>query len=151
MPKCIMVINDTEEILELFRQILHEEAGHDVILCSFEPQMLEHIKAEMPDLVISDHVFGEAKIGWQFVQKMKMDRDTANIPIIICSGAVRELKEIEGYRVSKNIGVLYKPLDRDELLNLVDKKLSEQNQSRGPTADTAREVHGVADGAGKKG
>jgi len=145
-----MVINDTEEILELFRQILHEEAGYDVILSSFEPQMLEHIKAENPDLVISDHVFGEEKVGWQFVQKMKMDRETANVPIIICSGAVKELKEMEGYLVSKNIGILYKPFDIDELLNLVDKKLSEQNQERGPTANTKREVHSVPDHKGRK-
>src|SRR3954451_11409544 len=123
-----MVINDTEEILELFRQILHEEAGYDVILSSFEPQMLEHIKAENPDLVISDHVFGEEKIGWQFIQKLKMARETANVPVIVCSAAVRELKEMEGYLISKGIGVLYKPFDIDELLALVEKQLSSSEE-----------------------
>src|SRR5437867_7120981 len=104
-----MVINDTQEILELFHEILHEEAGYEVTLSSFEPQMLEHVKEAKPDLIISDHVFGEEKIGWQFIQRLKMDRDTANIPVIVCSGAIKELKDIEGFLTQKGIGVLYKP------------------------------------------
>jgi len=135
MPKHIMVINDTQEILELFREILHTEAGHDVSLFSFEPQMLEHVKQVNPDLIISDHVFGEEKIGWQFIQRLKMDRDTAAIPVIVCSGAIKELKEIEGYLMQKNIGVLYKPFDIEELLNLVDLKLRED-----PAREAEREI-----------
>ena len=136
MPKRIMVINDTEEILELFRQILHEEAGYDVTLCSFEPQMLVHVNGTKPDLIISDHVFGEEKIGFQFVQKLKMNRETADIPVIICSGAIKELKEIEGYLTMKNIGVLYKPFDIDELLALVEKKLAESDDQKSPAGET---------------
>src|SRR5438874_418369 len=101
--KVIMIINDTEEILELFRQILGEEGGYDVVLSSFEPQMLEHVKAANPDLIISDHVFGEEKVGWQFIQRLKMDRATADIPVIVCSGAIRELREMEGYLTQKGI------------------------------------------------
>src|SRR5207237_4048969 len=106
-------------------QILHEEAGYDVTLTSFEPQIMTHIKEIMPDLVISDHVFGEEKVGWQFIQKLKMDRETAHIAVIICSGAVNEFGDMEGYLTMNNIGVLYKPFDIDELLNLVEKKLGE--------------------------
>jgi hypothetical protein len=43
----------------------------------------------------------------------------------VCSGAIKELKEIEGYLAQKNVGVLYKPFDIDELLRLVDTKLNE--------------------------
>src|SRR5881398_2452533 len=122
VPKKIMVVNDTQEILELFRQILEEEAGYDVVLCSFEPHMLENVKDIKPDLIISDHVFGEEKVGWQFIQRLKMERETENIPVIVCSGAIKELREMEGYLTQKGIGVLYKPFDIDELLSLVEKK-----------------------------
>ena len=121
--KRILVINDTQEILELFKLILEEEAGHEVILDSYRPQMLEIIKECNPDLIISDHVFGEEKIGWQLIQRLKMDRQTATIPMIVCSGAVHELKEMEGHLMAKGIGVLYKPFDVDELLDLVESKL----------------------------
>jgi CheY-like chemotaxis protein len=124
LPKHILVVNDTQEILELFRAILEEEAGYKVTLSSIQPRMLDVVKEIKPDLIISDHVFGEEKMGWQFIQRLKMDRETANIPLIVCSGAVKELKEMEGYLMSKGIGVLYKPFDVDELIALVANKLS---------------------------
>ncbi|MDQ6693785.1 MAG: response regulator [Chloroflexota bacterium] len=124
MTKHILVVNDTQEILELFRQILEEDGPYKVTLSSYRPQILDQVKELMPDLIISDHVFGEDKIGWQFIQRLKMDRVTATIPIIVCSGAVKELREMEGYLMSKSIGILLKPFDIDELLALVEKQLS---------------------------
>ena len=121
----IIVINDTQEILELFRAILEEEMGHEVILDSYKPHMLDIIRELAPDLIISDHVFGEEKIGFQLLQRLKMDRATARIPTIICSAAVKDLKEIEGYLMSKNVGVLYKPFEVDDLISLVNRKLAE--------------------------
>jgi|SRR5687768_14361243 len=123
MTKRILVVNDTQEILELFYEILHVEGGFDVELCSIAPNIIDTVREVKPDLIISDHVFGEEKVGWQFIQRLKMNRETANLPIIVCSGAIKELKEMEGYLVSKNIGVLYKPFDIDDLLNLVQQKL----------------------------
>lgn len=121
----ILVINDTQEILELFRAILSEEMGHEVVLDSYKPHMVEIIKEISPDLIISDHVFGEEKIGWQLLQRLKMDRATANIPAIICSAAIKDLKEMEGFLMAKNVGVLYKPFDVDDLISLVNLKLAE--------------------------
>ena len=127
-PKHILVVNDTQEILELFRAILEEEGGYMVTLTSIKPQMLDMVKEINPDLIISDHVFGDEKVGWQFIQRLKMDRETANIPLIVCSGAIKELREMEGYLTSKDIGVLYKPFDVDELLLLVSTKLKLQDK-----------------------
>jgi CheY-like chemotaxis protein len=121
----IIVINDTQEILELFRAILEEEMGHEVTLDSYKPHMVEVIKEANPDLIISDHVFGEEKIGFQLLQRLKMDRDTAQIPVIICSAAVKDLKEMEGFLTAKGVGVLYKPFEVDELIRLVNIKLEE--------------------------
>ncbi|HYP41264.1 MAG TPA: response regulator [Chloroflexia bacterium] len=123
MPKRIMVVNDTQEILELFEQILRGEGGYEVDLCSYSPEMLEHVKEYNPDLIISDHVFGEEKLGWQFVQRLHMDRETSQIPVIVCTGAVKEVREMEGYLTQKGVGLLFKPFDVDELLSLVASKL----------------------------
>ena len=123
--KHVLVINDTQEILELFSVILHEEMGLEVTLDSYRPRILEDIKEIKPDLIISDHVFGEEKIGWQLLQSLKMDRATADIPLIICSAAIKDLKEIEGHLTARDVGVLYKPFDVDELINLVNKKLQD--------------------------
>ena len=124
-PTHILVINDTQEILELFSVILHDELGFEVTLDSYRPHILDDIKELKPDLIISDHVFGEEKIGWQLLQSLKMDRATASIPLIICSAAIKDLKEIEGHLAARDVGVLYKPFDVDELISLVNKKLQE--------------------------
>jgi CheY-like chemotaxis protein len=137
-PKRIIVINDTQEILELFYQILHEEEGYDVTLCSFQPQMIDKIREAKPDLIVTDFVFGEEKIGWQFIQRLKMDRETATIPVVICSGAIKELKEIEGYLASKNIGVVYKPFDIDDLLVEVARKIEPSPVLEGDKSRSAR-------------
>jgi len=128
-PKHILVVNDTQEILELFRAILEEEGGYKVTLTSIKPQILDMVKEIKPYLIISDHVFGDEKVGWQFIQRLKMDRETANVPLIVCSGAIKELREMEGYLTSKDIGVLYKPFDVDELLLLVASKLELQDKN----------------------
>jgi CheY-like chemotaxis protein len=123
--KHILVINDTQEILELFSVILHDEMGFEVTMDSYRPRILEDIKEIKPDLIISDHVFGEEKIGWQLLQSLKMDRATAGIPLIICSAAIKDLKEIEGHLTARDVGVLYKPFDVEELISLVNKKLQD--------------------------
>jgi CheY-like chemotaxis protein len=125
MSKRILVINDTQEILELFSAILHEEMGFEVILDSYKPHMLDVIKGIEPDLIISDHVFGEEKIAWQLLQRLKMDRDTAHIPVIICSAAIKDLKEIEGHLTARDVGVLYKPFEVEELIELVNLKMKQ--------------------------
>ena len=125
MSKHILVINDTQEILELFAQILESEGGYSVTLSTYKPQMVDYIKEVQPDLIISDHMFGEEKFGWQLIQRLKMDRETAGIPIVVCSGAIRELRELEGHLISKKVSVLYKPFDVDELLMVVKLKLEE--------------------------
>ncbi len=75
----------------------------------------------MPDLVIVDQLFGEEKWGWQLIQKMRMNRDTAHIPIVVCSSALKALKELEGHLKQKKIDIVIKPFDIDELLAAVEK------------------------------
>ncbi len=68
-----MVVNDTDEILELFEQILTEE-GYEVKLFSYKLKDLNSVKELKPDLLIVDQMFGNESPGWQLVQKMKMDK-----------------------------------------------------------------------------
>jgi DNA-binding response OmpR family regulator len=116
MPARILVINDTQEILELFRTLLEDEEGYDVILSGFPIQQINEIEQIKPDLIILDLVFGDEKTGIQMVQMLKMKRSTATIPVLICTAALDTLREQEGYLVSQGIHVVYKPFDIDHLL-----------------------------------
>jgi len=118
----ILVINDTHEILELFRAIL-EEAGYRVTLVASAVEEMHRITTLQPDLVILDLVFGREFLGWQTLQKMKMTRETATIPVIVCTADLRQAQELQGYLTEKKVGLLLKPFDIDELLLMVQRQL----------------------------
>ncbi len=119
----ILVVNDAQEILDLFCIIL-EEAGYRVTAIGFAIEDLRRITEVAPDLVILDLVFDREYVGWQTLQKMKMTRETAVIPVIVCTAEVRKAQEIQGYLAEKRVGLLLKPFNIDELLAMVDRQLN---------------------------
>jgi CheY-like chemotaxis protein len=129
--KRIVVINDTKEILELFRDVLEGEMGHEVILMSFAPDELTRIVEAEPDLLVIDFVIGDREMeGWQLLQKMRMHRDTANIPIVACTAAVRQVRESEAYLLEQGIEVVLKPFTIDQLEGAVERALLLGTQDR---------------------
>ncbi len=125
MAARIMVINDTQEILELFRLILEPE-GYEVALYSYAIRDMADVERVKPDLIIVDFFFSVERQGWQMVQKLKMNRPTASIPIIICTAAEQSVRDIEGYLQVKNIALVPKPFDIDDLLLAVKQALNPQ-------------------------
>lgn len=119
----ILVVNDTQEILELFEEILGPE-GYEVIPYSFAITDMPEIERIKPDLIILDLIFGSEKSGWQMLQKLKMVPSTANIPVIVCTAATREVREIEGYLQAKGVGLIPKPFNLDELLTEIKRRLT---------------------------
>ena len=126
MGQKILVVNDTQEILQIFEDILTPE-GYDVVLYSYAIQEMDEVVRIMPDLVILDLVFGQEKSGWQMLQEMKMTRATATIPVIVCTAATREVREIEGYLQAKGVTVVPKPFDIDDLLVAVKRAFETHN------------------------
>lgn len=120
--KHILVINDTQEILDLFRMILEDE-GYHVTALGFAVEDLRKIIDIAPDLVVLDLVFDREYVGWQTLQKMKMHRDTEKIPVLICTAEIRKAQEIQGYLAEKGVGLLLKPFDIDELIAQVTRLL----------------------------
>src|SRR5947209_1489676 len=129
MSKLIVVFNDTEEILQLFEQILTEE-GYEVSLHSYDSFDVQEVRRLKPYLVISDHppVDTKEKRGWQLVQAMRMSRDTADIPVIICTTDVKKAEESEGHLAAKGMLILAKPFDIDELIRAVENLIGKADE-----------------------
>ncbi|MDQ6832998.1 MAG: response regulator [Chloroflexota bacterium] len=130
--KHILVVNDTQEILDLFRMILEDE-GYRVTVFGFAVEDLRKIIDAAPDLVILDLVYDREYVGWQTLQKMKMHRDTEKIPVLVCTAEIRKAQEIQGYLTEKGVGLLLKPFDIDQLIVQVTRLLSPDT---GPTQTT---------------
>ncbi len=130
MSSRIMVINDTQEILELFEDLLTDE-GYEVIVYSFGIQDMEEVVRAAPDLIILDLLMGGEQVGWQMLQKLKMRRSTANIPVVVCTAAIQQVREMEGFLHSKNVGLVLKPFEIDELLRVVHQTLEAYGRTSG--------------------
>jgi CheY-like chemotaxis protein len=119
----VLVVNDTQEILELFEAIL-DGIGLETILMSYAPRELDRIRQIAPDLIILDFLMGDRELlGWQLLQKLKMDRRTDSIPILVCTGAVRAAHEQQGYLTEQGVTVVLKPFNVDQLEEAVQAAL----------------------------
>jgi CheY-like chemotaxis protein len=121
--KHILVVNDDPAILTLFQDLLGEE-GYKVTLDKFARQtgeLLETIRSVRPDLVILDFIIGGEASGWQLLQAAKMDRETRDVAVIVCTGAVRQVTELSEHLDAMNVHVVIKPFDIDHLLEIIAK------------------------------
>ena len=119
----IMVINDTPHLLELFGELLGD-AGYRVTLDRFTveaDELLAQVQAHQPDLIILDYVIGAEVLGWQFLQMLKMTRETREIPVIVCTAAVQVVNELQPHLDEMRVGVVLKPFDIDHLLDVIAK------------------------------
>ena len=105
----ILVVNDTEEILDLFRDII-EGLGHRMTAWSFSPDDLAKITEIAPDLIILDLMLGPTELqGWALLQKIRMSPPTEEIPVIVCTAATNWVREQEGWLAANAIKVVLKP------------------------------------------
>ena len=118
MASSILVINDEQSILELFQLILEDE-GYQVSTSLVVYEDVKDVEKLKPELIILDIRIGYHAEGLTLLQKLKMYPPTKDIPVILCTAAVNEMREQEEILRQKKIPVLYKPFDVDELLKLV--------------------------------
>ncbi len=100
----ILIVNDSQEILDVLRDLLEEE-GYDVVVYSYAIRDLDEVKRINPDLIILDFIINEETAGWQMLQKLKLDRETATIPVIVCTAAAGLVRELEGHLKAKGVSV----------------------------------------------
>jgi CheY-like chemotaxis protein len=133
--KHILVINDTKEILDLFKVLLEEE-GYQVSLDNFSALdagvKLEEVKRLQPDALVLDFIIGGEPLGWQFLQLLKMDRGTKSIPVVICTAAVRQVEELESHLRTMGVETVLKPFDIDHVLTALARALSPEGSAENP-------------------
>ncbi len=131
MASRILVMDDDDSILELYRLLLEGEAGYEVTLSLIAIEEVSSIAEMQPDLIILDAKLGSHNEGLLLLQKLKMYRPTQTIPILLCSAAEDLLRQHEETICARGVAILHKPFDIDELLHLVQQLLGEKEQQRG--------------------
>jgi DNA-binding response OmpR family regulator len=119
----IMVFDDAPEILELYQMLLTDE-GYDVYTCAYgEGDDLSKVGDFQPDLLILDYIAGRERPGPHLLQRVKDQRTTALIPVIVCTTSLKFDEEIEQYLVVNEVKLIGKPFELEELLSTIDDAL----------------------------
>jgi len=123
MPAHILTIDDDQAILDLYQLALESE-GYTVSISLMANEDARAIAKLMPDLIILDFKMDKHNVGILMLEQLKMYRPTKDIPVLICTAALKDIREQEDVLVQKGIPVLYKPFDLDEFLQLVKKMVT---------------------------
>ena len=126
MPHHILIVDDAQELAQLFAQLLGD-AGYSTAIATTGPDALAQLQARRPDLLLLDVNLPELD-GYALASMLKSDPATATIPIVMVSA-----QEGRGARVigleSGAEDYLAKPVDPAELLAKVRNLLALRDRS----------------------
>ncbi|MEU6271927.1 SpoIIE family protein phosphatase [Streptomyces populi] len=113
VPTRVLVADDNADMREYLSRLLHG-AGYQVRTVDDGRQALEAIRADAPDLVVSDvmmpHLDGLALVG-----ALRNDPRTASVPVLLLSARAGQEASIEGLQAGAD-DYLVKPFAAAELL-----------------------------------
>ena len=135
----ILVVNDTQEIIDLLADLLAEE-GYQVST-SLALLDIAKVKALAPDLIVQDLLFeGAQELGWKFLTLVRLDPALAAIPLILCTAAVRTVNEPAMAEQLDRLGVriVLKPFLIEDLLSAITGSLTAQALIAEATNDERR-------------
>jgi CheY-like chemotaxis protein len=124
----ILVINDTQEILDLMQELLEDEGYR--VTTSMALLDLDKVKALAPDIIVQDLLFeGTQELGWKFLTLARLDPDLARVPLVLCTAATRTVNDPEMAEQlnQKGIRVVLKPFTIDDLLTTLNEVRTAQS------------------------
>jgi DNA-binding response OmpR family regulator len=122
--KKILCIEDDTEMIDLIRLILGRR-GFEVTGAGGGAEGLQKIREQHPDLVLLDLMMPDMD-GWEVYQQMKADEKTRHIPVIVVTAKAQSIDRVLGMHIAKVDDYIAKPFSPQELLNSVEKVLSQQ-------------------------
>jgi len=123
MTERIAVVNNDTVFLDMMMAVLAEK-GWEATAYRESSGAFAELKRTLPDLIILDIRMETPEAGWTLLELLTLDRETARIPVIVCSAAIVDLRAQEDWLAQHDIAVLPKPFDIDDLYERVEKALT---------------------------
>jgi CheY-like chemotaxis protein len=80
----ILIADDSSMMRKIAKMSL-EKGGYTVVEAQDGAEAVNLVKQEMPDVVLLDAEMPEMD-GWEACKAIKQDAQTANIPVLMCTG-----------------------------------------------------------------
>ncbi|MEQ8189839.1 MAG: response regulator [Candidatus Eremiobacterota bacterium] len=124
MSKKILMIDDDDELVESVK-ILLEAKGYEFLSAPSSAEGFEMAKKEQPSLILLDVMMTHDSDGLDGAVKLKNEKLTADIPVIMMTGIRKPDSLLESYasdeKFSNIKGIYEKPLKPETLIKLVNK------------------------------
>ena len=119
--KRVLVIDDEPDVCEYLSCLL-EDNDYEVDTAEDGEKALERIKAVLPDIITLDITMPE-KSGVRFYRDLKENDEWKNIPVIMVTGISNDFEKFISSRrqVPPPEGYMSKPIDREKILELIEK------------------------------
>jgi DNA-binding response OmpR family regulator len=123
MEKHILVVDDDQDVLEIFRDILVNE-GYKVTIFAEVDEIADAMQACKPDLVIVDFLL-QGINGGELCSQIKRNEQTSHVPVILTSAHPRVLLSLGDYHCDE---FLEKPFDINYLTERIKYHLDPINK-----------------------
>lgn len=122
MPKKILLVDDSETILEMERMILQQDR-YEVVTARDGQEGVTKALALKPDLILMDVIMPRLD-GFAAVRRLREHSDTSHVPIVMVTSKA-EAESLETGYESGCSDYIIKPIDRMELVAKIKNLLGE--------------------------
>jgi len=124
----ILVVDDLSTNRAFLVTLLRHQ-GHRLLEAADGDQALVAVRAERPDLVITD-VMMPVMDGYEFVRQLRLDPTTSGIPVVFSTAHYGE-REARSLALAGGVSdVLTKPAESADVLKIVDRVLSGTSETQ---------------------
>jgi CheY-like chemotaxis protein len=142
-PKKILVVDDSPVILKALSMKLRSN-GYNVFTADEGGAAVSIVRREKPDVILLDisfppdigHGGGVPWDGFLIMEWLRRIEEAKNIPIIIITGG-DPVKYKDRALAAGAVNFFHKPLDNDDLLNVIRKTLGEDTATTLPPPNPA--------------
>ncbi|MFN7134287.1 MAG: response regulator [Myxococcales bacterium] len=117
----VLVVDDNEDVREVLAQIL-ESDGYDVVTAADGLEALQEVARQQVCVIVLDLSMPRLD-GFGFLTRLRGGADQPNAPVVVVSS-------VEEPNVPLANHVLRKPVDVEELMNLVERYCSARMRGR---------------------
>ena len=138
----VLVVDDEASVLITYRLIL-EQQGYMVTACATSREAMAEIEKQKFDVVLCDYSLEEQHTGFEVISEArKRDPQT---PAALLTGYAT--KETTDEAESRDIGIMFKPIEIEEFLATTSKLLRRDNESSTNQEGTSEKISSTQDDA----
>lgn len=121
MNNRVLIVEDCHIQSTVVKKMLESENFTVTAVCRSGEEVLEQLKIEVPDIILMD-IFINGNING--IEAMRLIRETHSMPVIFITALTKSELHDEALSMAPS-DLLTKPISKADLLNAIDKLLSQ--------------------------